>query len=207
MTSPTVGHCLVCYAETKNRCSSCAKSGTNLFFCSPEHQKLAWQGHRLFCGPSAYPLVFPGLSDEELTAVFENLYKPQSLPNGGLFRPSDIFSLDGEMTPELLEGFIGEELTKTTPRHQESSPQYLLMRVRTIYPLESLSLPAQLLSQFSKAMNHFVGRGMISDAMLSHPCAHCELLHRVFTVITLTEHDRKLPTSKAFRTSSSQDQP
>lgn len=32
--------------------------------------------------------------------------------------------------------------------------------------------------------------------MLSHPWSHCELLHRVFTAMTLTEHDRKLPTPK-----------
>ncbi|KAJ8294861.1 Pre-mRNA-splicing factor cwf23 [Rhodotorula toruloides] len=160
MSTDGTGRCLVCYAAMKNRCSRCAGAGVDLFFCSPEHQKLAWQGHRLFCGPSAYQLVFPGLSDEELTAVFENLYKPQAMPNRGLFKPSDIFSLDGQMTPELLEGFIREELTKTAPKHQDSSPQYLLMRLRTIYPLESLSLSAQLLSRFSNIMDRFVARGM-----------------------------------------------
>ena len=32
--------CLVCGIKTENRCSSCAKAGIDLFFCSPDHQKL-----------------------------------------------------------------------------------------------------------------------------------------------------------------------
>jgi len=32
--------CEVCGEATKNRCSSCHKAGIDLFFCSPEHQKL-----------------------------------------------------------------------------------------------------------------------------------------------------------------------
>ena len=32
--------CLVCCEKTKNRCSKCAEAGIDLFFCSPDHQKL-----------------------------------------------------------------------------------------------------------------------------------------------------------------------
>ena len=40
MSSMQVKVCLVCGVETKNRCSSCAKAGIDLFFCSADHQAL-----------------------------------------------------------------------------------------------------------------------------------------------------------------------
>ncbi|PRQ72371.1 hypothetical protein AAT19DRAFT_16295 [Rhodotorula toruloides] len=51
MDTQTTGECLVCGTETKNRCSACTKAGLDLFFCSPEHQKLVWSPHKLVCGP------------------------------------------------------------------------------------------------------------------------------------------------------------
>ncbi|BGP39628.1 hypothetical protein JCM10449v2_003579 [Rhodotorula kratochvilovae] len=41
MTTEYDEKCLVCGEKTKNRCSSCVKAGIDLYFCSPEHQKLA----------------------------------------------------------------------------------------------------------------------------------------------------------------------
>ncbi|BGO91089.1 hypothetical protein NBRC10512_005819 [Rhodotorula toruloides] len=74
MTTPAVAECLVCGKETKNRCSSCAKAGIDLFFCSPEHQKLVWHVHRLFCGPGkANPWRWPLLSPDEVQAAIATL--------------------------------------------------------------------------------------------------------------------------------------
>ncbi|BGO91100.1 hypothetical protein NBRC10512v2_003367 [Rhodotorula toruloides] len=76
MATQTTGVCLVCGKETKNRCSACAKAGIDLFFCSPEHQKLVWFGHKLVCGENAFPLVLPLLSDDKLDDALRNLDKP-----------------------------------------------------------------------------------------------------------------------------------
>ncbi|BGP31671.1 hypothetical protein JCM10296v2_003445 [Rhodotorula toruloides] len=38
--------CCVCGQATDKRCQACAKSGIDLFFCSPEHQKLVWKHHK-----------------------------------------------------------------------------------------------------------------------------------------------------------------
>ncbi|BGP69992.1 hypothetical protein NBRC10513v2_003345 [Rhodotorula toruloides] len=46
MGTGKTGACLVCGKETSTLCSKCAKAGHDLFFCSPEHQKLVWAEHR-----------------------------------------------------------------------------------------------------------------------------------------------------------------
>ncbi|BGP69966.1 MYND-type domain-containing protein [Rhodotorula toruloides] len=70
MSAPAAGECLVCGTQTKNRCSACATAGIDLFFCSPEHQKLVWHVHRLFCGPGkADPWRWPPLSPAEVDAA------------------------------------------------------------------------------------------------------------------------------------------
>ncbi|EGU11938.1 hypothetical protein RTG_02000 [Rhodotorula toruloides ATCC 204091] len=74
MDTQTMGECLVCGTETKNRCSSCVKAGIDLFFCSPEHQKLVWPVHRSFCGPGkANPFRWPALSPEQVQAAIAEL--------------------------------------------------------------------------------------------------------------------------------------
>ncbi|GAA5853642.1 hypothetical protein JCM9279_005086 [Rhodotorula babjevae] len=70
MTSPTAQPCLICGTPTKNRCSSCAKAGIDLFFCSRDHQKLVWKVHRIDCGPGkAHPVVVPPLEEAEVPKV------------------------------------------------------------------------------------------------------------------------------------------
>ncbi|BGP39504.1 hypothetical protein JCM10449v2_003455 [Rhodotorula kratochvilovae] len=57
---------LVCGEKTKSRCSNCKRAGIDLFFCSPEHQKLVWPVHKLVCGPGkANPFRFPKLTAKE----------------------------------------------------------------------------------------------------------------------------------------------
>ncbi|PRQ72377.1 hypothetical protein AAT19DRAFT_16301 [Rhodotorula toruloides] len=77
MITQTPGECLVCAKETKNRCSACAKAGIDIFFCSPEHQKLLWPLHRFFCGPGkANPFKWPALSRAESRHAIDNLDTP-----------------------------------------------------------------------------------------------------------------------------------
>ncbi|GAA6055375.1 hypothetical protein NBRC10513_006315 [Rhodotorula toruloides] len=52
MTSLTARRCVVCDAEATKRCSSCAKAGIDLFFCSSEHFQQVWLGHSILCGKS-----------------------------------------------------------------------------------------------------------------------------------------------------------
>ncbi|BGO96389.1 hypothetical protein RTBOTA2_002862 [Rhodotorula toruloides] len=69
--------CLVCGGPAANRCSACAKAGIDLFFCSPEHQKLLWPTHKTFCGPGkANPWTWPPLTQEESERFLRNLQTP-----------------------------------------------------------------------------------------------------------------------------------
>ncbi|KWU42205.1 hypothetical protein RHOSPDRAFT_27106 [Rhodotorula sp. JG-1b] len=59
--------CFVCGQATRNRCSSCAKAGVDIAFCSSDHQKLVWFAHKLVCGPGkAQRFRHPKLNDAEL---------------------------------------------------------------------------------------------------------------------------------------------
>ncbi|GJN88881.1 hypothetical protein Rhopal_001852-T1 [Rhodotorula paludigena] len=71
MTSTINGKCFVCGTETKNRCSSCGKNGFDAFFCSTEHQKIGWPGHREFCGEKANPARLPSLLPFEADLAWE----------------------------------------------------------------------------------------------------------------------------------------
>jgi len=51
--------CLVCGIKTENRCSSCAKAGIDLFFCSTDHQKLVRPLS------SSLPLPLPGAAQAD----------------------------------------------------------------------------------------------------------------------------------------------
>ncbi|GAA6055374.1 hypothetical protein NBRC10513_006314 [Rhodotorula toruloides] len=94
MDTQTTGECLVCGTETKNRCSACTKAGLDLFFCSPEHQKLVWSPHKLVCGPGkANPWTCrlstwrkwpdsPGLPSPAARATLEG-YTSANLDNNG----------------------------------------------------------------------------------------------------------------------------
>ncbi|BGP41232.1 hypothetical protein JCM10449v2_005207 [Rhodotorula kratochvilovae] len=57
--------CSVCDSHNSRRCGSCAAAGFDIFFCSPEHQKLVWKTHREVCGARSSPFMPPGLSPEE----------------------------------------------------------------------------------------------------------------------------------------------
>ncbi|BGP31689.1 hypothetical protein JCM10296v2_003463 [Rhodotorula toruloides] len=73
MSTDEPSKCCVCGAPTTKRCQACAQSGFDLFFCSPEHQKLVWSDHKLLCGPhSARAAPLAGLEDPISLAGLES---------------------------------------------------------------------------------------------------------------------------------------
>ncbi|BGP31579.1 hypothetical protein JCM10296v2_003351 [Rhodotorula toruloides] len=73
MGTGKTGACLVCGKETEKLCSKCAKAGHDLFFCSPEHQKLVWAEHRRVCGRRLALDPWPWYSQEEADETIANL--------------------------------------------------------------------------------------------------------------------------------------
>ncbi|GAA5846255.1 hypothetical protein JCM9279_005877 [Rhodotorula babjevae] len=72
--------CLVCGVKTENRCSSCAKAGIDLFFCSPDYQKLVCKAYRRVCGPGkADPFMWPLLSQLEADEIIEHMHDSTGL--------------------------------------------------------------------------------------------------------------------------------
>lgn len=98
MDAQTMGNCLVCGKETKNRCSRCVEAANiDLFFCSPECQKLVSvtssaalsddslnltviaqvrPAHKLFCGAHAFPLLLPFPTPAEAEVAIARLDEP-----------------------------------------------------------------------------------------------------------------------------------
>ncbi|GAA5914396.1 hypothetical protein JCM8208_002838 [Rhodotorula glutinis] len=76
--------CLVCGAKTENRCSSCAEAGIDLFFCSPDHQKLVWKVHGRVCGPGkANPFTWPLLSQLEGDEAVAHMHESKGILASG----------------------------------------------------------------------------------------------------------------------------
>ncbi|GAA6001098.1 zinc finger MYND domain-containing protein [Rhodotorula paludigena] len=70
--------CVVCGVLASKRCSTCATSGIDLFFCSHEHQKLVWPNHKVVCGQD--PVIFPDLSDDEARQIGTLAHRELSSP-------------------------------------------------------------------------------------------------------------------------------
>lgn len=62
-----------------------------------------WPGHRLFCGPNAFPVVFPLLSPEELNVALQYLDKP-TMTSLGESEPSV-----SSLTLALQAGFASKD--------------------------------------------------------------------------------------------------
>ncbi|GAA5990867.1 hypothetical protein JCM10908_000056 [Rhodotorula pacifica] len=58
--------CIVCGAPATSRCPPCWDAGIVTPFCSRDHQKLVWFGHRDSCGDNACPFLPPPLTDSEI---------------------------------------------------------------------------------------------------------------------------------------------
>ncbi|BGO99420.1 hypothetical protein JCM10021v2_003092 [Rhodotorula toruloides] len=80
-----VNGCWVCGAPTLNKCSSCQSYGTDIRFCSPEHQKLVWPFHRQTCGLRSKPFDLPPLTDEQIARLVA--HKDTGIPAFNLLTP------------------------------------------------------------------------------------------------------------------------
>ncbi|GAA6010655.1 hypothetical protein JCM10207_007787 [Rhodosporidiobolus poonsookiae] len=81
MSAPPTGECLMCGAESNQRCSACGAAELDLFFCSTEHQKLLWPVHRDVCGAQSNPFQWPPLSKEEVEDAVEHMHvRPKHKP-------------------------------------------------------------------------------------------------------------------------------
>ncbi|GAA6038676.1 hypothetical protein JCM8097_002339 [Rhodosporidiobolus ruineniae] len=115
MSTPSPqGQCCVCGTSTATRCAACLSAGFDLFFCSHEHQRLAWPGHKISCGrggKSASPLRFPPLSPDEVdeakqAAKLPRMHEATEMTLEGAFE----LCLPGECGKGVIE-----ELTKPEP--------------------------------------------------------------------------------------------
>ncbi|GAA5846274.1 hypothetical protein JCM9279_005884 [Rhodotorula babjevae] len=126
--------CLVCGIKTENRCSSCAKAGIDLFFCSPDHQKLVWKAHRHFCGPGkANPFTWPLLSRLEADEIIAHMHDrapvidSNSGPNTSVADClMSCFYLKRDELPLVINGLTAPQRTGST----EPPRQIMLSAIR-----------------------------------------------------------------------------
>ncbi|BGP62184.1 hypothetical protein NBRC10512_001306 [Rhodotorula toruloides] len=76
MSPQKTSSCCVCGSRTAKRCEPCSREGVDLFFCSPEHQKLVWKHYKQVCGPKAHPIQYPALSEAEVQDVLSHPQVP-----------------------------------------------------------------------------------------------------------------------------------
>ncbi|BGP15771.1 hypothetical protein JCM10213_007933 [Rhodosporidiobolus nylandii] len=69
MASSDLVPCFVCGKETRTRCPSCSAAGLDTYFCSREHQVLAWPAHSKVCGPRSIPFSWPPVGEKELAHI------------------------------------------------------------------------------------------------------------------------------------------
>ncbi|GAA5838003.1 hypothetical protein JCM9279_004099 [Rhodotorula babjevae] len=154
------GPCLVCGVTTKNRCSSGAKTGISLMFCSAAHQRLVWHAHKHFCGPGkAHPFQWPLLTEDEAREVIANKrvgmrggrslveYLPSIAPHDvdtlvrACTRPGPSI-LPGERISSLLTLFRFLEYMRSTAEGRFRTPDRevdVLRRIAGFYTLFALS--------------------------------------------------------------------
>ncbi|KAK4334121.1 Proteophosphoglycan 5 [Rhodotorula toruloides] len=96
--------------------SACAKAGIDLFFCSPEHQKMVWQGHKLFCGPNAFPFSFPLLSETEASDIIASLEQPVARAEESCTRSANVMEeLKAHLSwPDATKTDLIELITSST---------------------------------------------------------------------------------------------
>ncbi|GAA5990854.1 hypothetical protein JCM10908_000046 [Rhodotorula pacifica] len=78
MTVRPTNACLLCGIPSTLRCSTCAsEAGIDLYYCSPEHQKLTWPAHKIVCGKrGAHPFRLPPFSRKEADQAWRRYCQP-----------------------------------------------------------------------------------------------------------------------------------
>ncbi|GAA5838000.1 hypothetical protein JCM9279_004098 [Rhodotorula babjevae] len=113
--------CLICGVETKNRCSSCQEAGVDLFFCSPDHQRLVWKAHKPHCGPGkANPFRIEPLSDADLANLQVRAVLPITGAGPYCFTTiaGDLIEVSGKPFPYVFEHLGGPVTDSEYLRHK-----------------------------------------------------------------------------------------
>ncbi|GAA6039911.1 hypothetical protein NBRC10512_008236 [Rhodotorula toruloides] len=150
MSTQELSKCCVCGQVATKRCEPCGARDVDLFFCSPEHQKLVWDAHKQVCGDKANPFTSPPLSAKEAAlakALADLEYK---------------FDLSAPGTPAH---FATEGSGVTLATHME-----------TLHRLPPGSFVKSLIAYYQKAHPEFAAyedflsslRPTLLDAMYSH---------------------------------------
>ncbi|BGO91111.1 hypothetical protein NBRC10512v2_003378 [Rhodotorula toruloides] len=114
-----IGACLVCGEETTKLCSKCLGAGHELFFCSPEHQKLIWRDHHRVCGRPLVPDSRPWLSKLEALEAVANMDVPRRLPHGKIASLIEFLNEAGCATR-----FIVTHIYRLTEGHEHPYDSY-----------------------------------------------------------------------------------
>ncbi|GAA6047081.1 hypothetical protein JCM3770_004187 [Rhodotorula araucariae] len=190
MTSQDPQPCLVRGEKTMNRCSNCKNAGIDLFFCSPEHQKLVWPVHKLVCGPGkANPFLWPKLTAKEAEDAVQ--HKDVCIRNGisisellqkQRVRPAmvadNIKSLCDHPSSLVFPGHYRDQLTIASIRFSEL--------MRNFQPEKTPGEP-EFVVKVLRSMTAWTAR-LDFDFILSSqsPIGRTPFLHRVLICCALT---------------------
>ncbi|GAA6055418.1 hypothetical protein NBRC10513_006338 [Rhodotorula toruloides] len=194
MQAQIMGECLVCGTETKNRCSRCLEAGLDLFFCSPEHQKLVWFGHKLVCGENAFPFVLPLLSADELDVALRDLDKPMLDAFGSVtdVKVSALFSAKvctGKSREEIVSAMRYASTTASPHAPvRDRSTQLTLIFARLACPVGFTRSPRDdLLSSWARHNTRLVNDGLLPIYMADASLEQTVLAHRFFCMLALPQ--------------------
>ncbi|BGO96446.1 putative dentin sialophosphoprotein [Rhodotorula toruloides ATCC 204091] len=197
-SQPATAPCEVCGAATTTRCSSCAKVGIDLFFCSPEHQKLVWRGHKVVCGSggSAGEISIPKLTDEEMAILQAQSAIPIMSDRGvtpGIKR--DLEDLSGRPFEYLLQHLQGP--TGSTAELPQK-PMYVAMvraahyatSIASVKKLSTPPLPCFTLAMQQMQVYMHLANADALPAVLSAEPWHDLLCHKLMILASLdTYHE------------------
>ncbi|BGO96416.1 Salivary gland secretion 1 [Rhodotorula toruloides ATCC 204091] len=98
-----IGACLVCGEETTKLCSKCLGAAFDLFFCSPEHQKLICRDHHRVCGRPLVPDSRPWLSKQEALEAVAHMDVPRRFNDGRVASMLDYLRHAGFPPPMMVQ--------------------------------------------------------------------------------------------------------
>ncbi|GAA6055372.1 hypothetical protein NBRC10513_006313 [Rhodotorula toruloides] len=197
MQAQTTGQCLVCGTDTRNRCSACGKAGIDLFFCSPEHQRLGWPTHRSFCGPNAWPIVFPRLTKEEANHLISTLETPIARYIGAetwLQTPAvDMVKqrlgrekTTAEIAADILSVSDGAPAAEGASSLQRSQIILLVARMFTVTdPFQRTTIPQAVLGTLSQLVLALDQSRLIPSIPAHYELREARLFHRIACYQTL----------------------
>ncbi|BGP39595.1 hypothetical protein JCM10449v2_003546 [Rhodotorula kratochvilovae] len=194
MTSLETQPCLVCGEETKNRCSSCAMAGIDLFFCSKEHQKLVWKTHRQLEALADKPFVIPAAVLARLPAS----YKKQILTRGkaSVRRMLENMFRDRPGSSELEEIVANAQSTDSGPYTRQRHDDLMTVRAGTWLALQEhgRAMAALCSSEFNYAAQlEFQLKAFTVNWLILPADVHTGFLHRALVVSTLLKLEAMAP--------------